>query len=182
MFGKGKKEKDIQKVLEGLTPEEKQDLLESLKADESNEQKGNETNENSTNGANPTETNESEKVVEGATTSNDNSPVEQEEQAQQEPTQPNMLRVEDVMLKSDFEKYLEEFNKRLDASNEKLTALEKHNADLEAKNNELAKENEDLKAKYENNSFGNYGNRANDDKGESNKKESFKDYADKYFK
>ena len=107
MFGKGKKEKDIQKVLEGLTPEEKQDLLESLKADESNEQKGNETNENSTNGANPTETNESEKVVEGATTSNDNNPVEQEEQAQQEPTQPNAISVDDVMLKSDFEKYLE---------------------------------------------------------------------------
>lgn len=182
MFGKGKKEKDIQKVLEGLTPEEKQDLLESLKADESNEQKGNETNVDSTNGADVKPTSESEKVVEGATTSNDNNPVVEEQQAQEEQEPTNAIPIEDVMLKSDFEKYLEEFNKRLDASNEKLTALEKHNADLEAKNNALAKENEDLKAKYENNSFGNYGNRSNDDKGESNKKESFKDYADKYFK
>ena len=63
MFGKGKKEKDIQKVLEGLTPEEKQDLLESLKTDESNEQKGNETNVDSTNGADVKPTNESEKVI-----------------------------------------------------------------------------------------------------------------------
>ena len=150
-------------------------------ADESNEQKGNLTDANSTNDANVQPTNESEKVVEGATTSNDNNPVEEEQQAQeQEPT--NAIPIEDVMLKSDFQKYLEEFNKKLDASNEKLTALEKHNADLEAKNNALAKENEDLKAKYENNSFGNYGNRATDNKGENNKKESFKDYADKYFK
>ena len=59
MFGKGKKEKDIQKMLDGLTPEEKSDLFESLKAlqeaktDENNEQKGNETDKNSTDGANP---------------------------------------------------------------------------------------------------------------------------------
>lgn len=180
MFGKGKKEKDIQKVLEGLTPEEKQDLLEALKGDESNEQKGNETNENSTNGATEVDASaNNEKVNEGAATPNDTNPASNEGEAQ--PTE--AIPVSEVMLKSDFQKYVEQFDTRFKSLEEKNTALENQNKDLTDKNNALAKENEDLKAKYENGSFGNYNNKANDDKNNDGKpKESFTEYANKYFK
>lgn len=179
MFGKGKKEKDIQKVLEGLTPEEKSDLLEALKGDESKEQKGDETNVSPTNeSANQEVANANdEKGNEGAEIPNDTTPATDEE-AQQS----NAISVDDVMLKGDFQKYVEQFENRFKAIEEKNATLENQNKELNDKNVALQKENEDLKAKYENNSFGQYGNKANDDKNNSTTKESFQAYADKYFK
>lgn len=186
MFGKGKKEKDIQKMLDGLTLEEKSDLFESLKAlqevktdaktDENNEQKGNETDKNSTDGANPEVANvNDEKVNEGATTSNDTNPATDDE-AQQ----PNALSVDDVMLKSDFEKYLEQFENRFKGLEEKNATLENQNKDLTDKNKALEDENAKLKEKYENGSFGQYGNKANDDKNNSTTKETFDTYKNKF--
>ena len=187
MFGKGKKEKDIQKMLEGLTPEEKSDLLEALKGEESEEQKGEETNENSTNeSVNQEVANANdEKVNEGAEIPNDTNPATDGEA---QPT--DAIPVSEVMLKSDFAKYLEQFENRFKNIEEKNAQLENQKAQLENQNKELTdkataleKENEDLKEKYENNSFGNYGNKSNDDKVNGvAPKESFKEYADKYFK
>lgn len=179
MFGKGKKEKDIQKVLEGLTPEEKQDLLEALKGDENNEQKGEDTSKDSTNGVDSDSANgNDEKVNEGATTSNDTNPADNDENTQE----PNAIPVSEVMLKSDFQEYLNQFETRFKNLEDKNTALENQNKELTDKNTALAKENEDLKAKYENNSFGNYGNKANDDKNTNKEKENFNTYMGKFFK
>lgn len=166
MFGKGKKEKDIQKLLEGLTPEEMNDLTEAINA-YNESQKGNATNENSSNAQD--NASENEKSNEVAPTTDDTTPAENNEQ------QPNAIPIENVMLKSDFEEYVKQFE-------EKFSNVQKENEELKNKNSELEKEKEDLKEKYEKGSFGNYTDKSANASQQVKTKETFKEYTDKFFK
>lgn len=166
MFGKGKKEKDITKMLEGLTPEEMQDLQEAING-YNESQKGNATNETNSENQAQQSASENEKSNEVAKTTDDTTPADNE--------QHNAIPIENVMLKSDFDEYVKKFEER-------LNGLANENEDLKKKNQELEKQNGDLKEKYENNSFGNYKNNATNGNQEVKPKETFKDYTDKFFK
>lgn len=176
MFGKNKKERDLSQLLEKLTPEEKQDLVAKL----------NETSE----GEKPSETTPAstetkvveedvdktiaEKGKEGAKTPVEDTPATETEQPQVQEEQPNAIPIENVMLKSDFEKYIQDFEAR-------LNGVKKENEQLQAENKQLAQENEELKEKYENGSFGNYNNRNTNSNNEKPAKESYDEYMKKFF-
>lgn len=175
MFGKGKKEKDVVKMLDGLSAEEKQDLFELLKGTQEvkadNTSKENPTSETST-------TNE-EKAVEVAKTTDDTNPdvsQVQEVAEQQEAQEMEAIPISEVLTKGEAQKYFEAFEER-------LKSLEEKNASLEKENSELKQNNEELKEKYENNSFGNYTQRdVNTNTNDNKKGETAKDYFDKFFK
>lgn len=170
MFGKSKKEKDIQSMLEGLTPEQMKDLQEAINSYNAS-QEGNATNENSTNVEKETTANaNSEKGNEVAKTTDDTTPADDSNQQE-----PNAIPIENVMLKSDFEEYVKKFEDR-------LNGVASENKELKDKNEALAKENEELKQKYEKNSFGTYKNNSTNGNQEVKPKEDFKSYTSKFFK
>lgn len=176
MFGKGKKEKDVVKMLDGLSAEEKQDLFELLKGTQE-VKADNTSNENPTS---ETSTTEKEKAVEVAKTTDDTSPdVSQQVQEvaeQQEAQEMEAIPISEVLTKGEAQKYFEAFEER-------LKSLEEKNATLEKENSELKQNNEELKEKYENNSFGNYTQRdVNTNTNDNKKGETAKDYFDKFFK
>lgn len=178
MFGKGKKEKDVVKMLDGLSAEEKQDLFELLKGTQE-VKADNTSNENPTS---ETSTTNEEKAVEVAKTTDDTNPdVSQvqpvaEQQEQQEAQEMEAIPISEVLTKGEAQKYFEAFEAR-------LKSLEEKNASLEKENSELKQNNEELKEKYENNSFGNYTQRdVNTNTNDNKKGETAKDYFDKFFK
>lgn len=178
MFGKGKKEKDVVKMLDGLSAEEKQDLFELLKGTQE-VKADNTSNENPTS---ETSTTNEEKAVEVAKTTDDTSPdVAQvqpvaEQQEQQEAQEMEAIPISEVLTKGEAQKYFEAFEAR-------LKSLEEKNASLEKENSELKQNNEELKEKYENNSFGNYTQRdVNTNTNDNKKGETAKDYFNKFFK
>lgn len=175
MFGKGKKEKDVVKMLDGLSAEEKQDLFELLKGTQE-VKADNTSNENPTS---ETSTTNEEKAVEVAKTTDDTSPdvsQVQEVAEQQEAQEMEAIPISEVLTKGEAQKYFEAFETR-------LKSLEEKNASLEKENSELKQNNEELKEKYENNSFGNYTQRdVNTNTNDSKKGETAKDYFDKFFK
>lgn len=179
MFGKGKKEKDVVKMLDGLSAEEKQDLFELLKGTQE-VKADNTSNENPTS---ETSTTNEEKAVEVAKTTDDTSPDESQVQPveeimkeQQEAQEMEAIPISEVLTKGEAQKYFEAFEERLKAQEEK-------NATLEKENSELKQNNEELKEKYENNSFGNYTQRdVNTNTNDNKKGETAKDYFDKFFK
>lgn len=175
MFGKGKKEKDVVKMLDGLSAEEKQDLFELLKGTQE-VKADNTSNENPTS---ETSTTNEEKAVEVAKTTDDTSPdvsQVQEVAEQQEAQEMEAIPISEVLTKGEAQKYFEAFETR-------LKSLEEKNATLEKENSELKQNNEELKEKYENNSFGNYTQRdVNTNTNDNKKGETAKDYFDKFFK
>lgn len=175
MFGKGKKEKDVVKMLDGLSAEEKQDLFELLKGTQE-VKADNTSNENPTS---ETSTTNEEKAVEVAKTTDDTSPdvsQVQEVAEQQEAQEMEAIPISEVLTKGEAQKYFEAFEER-------LKSLEEKNATLEKENSELKQNNEELKEKYENNSFGNYTQRdVNTNTNDNKKGETAKDYFDKFFK
>lgn len=175
MFGKGKKEKDVVKMLDGLSAEEKQDLFELLKGTQE-VKADNTSNENPTS---ETSTTNEEKAVEVAKTTDDTNPdvsQVQEVAEQQEAQEMEAIPISEVLTKGEAQKYFEAFEER-------LKSLEEKNATLEKENSELKQNNEELKEKYENNSFGNYTQRdVNGNTNDNKKGETAKDYFDKFFK
>lgn len=172
MFGKGKKEKDVLKMVESLSAEEKQDLIEALMPQEN---KAQEQPSQPTQQEQETSTNEQEKVVEGAPTPVDtNQDVSNNENPSQEQGE-NGIPIDDVMLKSEAQKYFESFEA-------KLNSIVKENQDLKNAKAELEAQNKELKDKYENNSFGNYNDKSTNDNNKSNNYESANDYFSKFFK
>lgn len=175
MFGKGKKEKDVVKMLDGLSAEEKQDLFELLKGTQE-VKADNTSNENPTS---ETSTTNEEKAVEVAKTTDDTNPdvsQVQEVAEQQEAQEMEAIPISEVLTKGEAQKYFEAFEER-------LKSLEEKNASLEKENSELKQNNEELKEKYENNSFGNYTQRdVNTNTNDNKKGETAKDYFDKFFK
>lgn len=175
MFGKGKKEKDVVKMLDGLSAEEKQDLFELLKGTQE-VKADNTSNENPTS---ETSTTNEEKAVEVAKTTDDTNPdvsQVQEVAEQQEAQEMEAIPISEVLTKGEAQKYFEAFEAR-------LKSLEEKNASLEKENSELKQNNEELKEKYENNSFGNYTQRdVNTNTNDNKKGETAKDYFDKFFK
>lgn len=175
MFGKGKKEKDVVKMLDGLSAEEKQDLFELLKGTQE-VKADNTSNENPTS---ETSTTNEEKAEEVAKTTDDTSPdvsQVQEVAEQQEAQEMEAIPISEVLTKGEAQKYFEAFETR-------LKSLEEKNASLEKENSELKQNNEELKEKYENNSFGNYTQRdVNTNTNDNKKGETAKDYFDKFFK
>lgn len=175
MFGKGKKEKDVLKMVESLSAEEKQDLIEALMPQESQaqeqplQQPQQETQQE-------TSTNEKEKVVEVAKTTDDtNQDVSNNETPNQEQDNGgNGISIDDVMLKSEFQKYVESFEAKFNSVIKENQDLKNQKAELEAKNNEY-------REKYENNSFGNYKDNSTNDNNKSNNYESASDYFSKFF-
>lgn len=175
MFGKGKKEKDVVKMLDGLSAEEKQDLFELLKGTQE-VKADNTSNENPTS---ETSTTNEEKAVEVAKTTDDTNPdvsQVQEVAEQQEAQEMEAIPISEVLTKGEAQKYFEAFEER-------LKSVEEKNATLEKENSELKQKNEELKEKYENNSFGNYTQRdVNTNTNDNKKGETAKDYFDKFFK
>lgn len=175
MFGKGKKEKDVVKMLDGLSAEEKQDLFELLKGTQE-VKADNTSNENPTS---ETSTTKKEEAGEVAKTTDDTSPdvsQVQEVAEQQEAQEMEAIPISEVLTKGEAQKYFEAFELR-------LKSLEEKNATLEKENSELKQNNEELKEKYENNSFGNYTQRdVNTNTNDNKKGETAKDYFDKFFK
>ena len=131
MFGKGKKEKDIVAVLKDLTPEERADLYEALKPTEDTAKVENNST-NSKNAETTEATTKEEKVIEASEKANDNNPVVEETNQQE-----NGIPISDVMLKSEFQKYVDSFEA-------KFNAIVKENKDLKEANDKLAKEKEEL--------------------------------------
>ena len=185
MFGKGKKEKDVVKMLDGLSAEEKQDLFELLKGTQE-VKADNTSNENPTS---ETSTTNEEKAVEVAKTTDDTSPdvaqvqpVEEQEQ-QQEAQEMEAIPISEVLTKGEAQKYFEAFEARLKSLEDKNASLEKENSELKQNNEELKRNNEELKEKYENNSFGNYTQRdVNTNTNDNKKGETAKDYFGRFFK
>lgn len=175
MFGRGNKEKNIQKMLDNLSPDEKNDLLALLQGDN---EKGENASENSTasNVENQNTTNPNdEKPNEVAKTTDEVEPVvSKDNQQNEQEKQGNLISVDDIMLKDDFKKYVEDFEKR-------YNVVIKEKEEMQLQNETLAKENEELKQKYENTSFGNYTTKSTDGKVEPKKNETFDDYANQFF-
>lgn len=170
MFGKGKKEKDIVAVLKDLTPEERADLYEALKPTEDTAKVENNST-NSKNAETTETTTKEEKVIEASEKANDNNPVVEETDQQE-----NGIPISDVMLKSEFQKYVDSFEA-------KFNAIVKENKDLKEANDKLAKEKEELHNKYETDSFGNYDNKAhNGNANDGKQRETAQDYISKFFK
>lgn len=177
MFGKGKKEKDVLKMVESLSAEEKQDLIEALMPQE-NQAQEQPQEQPQQEIKNETSTNEQEKVVEVAKTtddtnqdvSNNENPIQQEQQDEGG----NGISIDDVMLKSEAQKYFESFEA-------KLNSIMKENQDLKNQKAELEAQNKEYKDKYENNAFGNYNDKSTNDNNKSNNYESASDYFSKFF-
>lgn len=168
MFGKNKKEKELSQLLEKLTPEEKQDLISKL-TETSEGEKPSETTPTTTETKVVEEKVDKpnvEKSDEGAKTPVEDTPATETEQPQVQ-EQPNAIPIENVMLKSDFEKYIQDFEARLNG--------------VKKENEQLAQENKELKEKYENGSFGNYNNHNTDGTNDKPAKESYDEYMKKFF-
>ena len=160
-------------MVETLSAEERKDLIEALMPQEN---KAQEQPSQPTQQEQETSTNEQEKVVEGAPTpvdtnqdvSNNENPIQQEQGE-------NGIPIDDVMLKSEAQKYFESFEA-------KLNSIVKENQDLKNQKAELEAQNKELKDKYENNSFGNYNDKSTNDNNKSNNYESADEYFSKFFK
>ena len=172
MFGKGKKEKDIFNMVESLTPEQKADLVALLQ--ETNEPKVEDTPKE-TQKETATATNEKENVNEVATKTDDTNAAEQQSGDETPDNSRAGIDINDVMLKSEFQKYVESFEA-------KYEAVVKENKDISEKYAELENKNKELAEKYEKGSFGNYTDKSTNDFNEKKEYESAKDYFNKFFK
>ena len=172
MFGKGKKEKDIFNMVESLTPEQKADLVALLQ--ETNEPKVEDTPKE-TQKETATATNEKENVNEVATKTDDTNAAEQQSGGETPDNSRAGIDINDVMLKSEFQKYVESFEA-------KYEAVVKENKDISEKYAELENKNKELAEKYEKGSFGNYTDKSTNDFNEKKEYESAKDYFNKFFK
>lgn len=172
MFGKGKKEKDIFNMVDGLTPEQRADLIEYLKPMEEAKV---EENTKETQKENATATNEKESVNEVETKTDDTNVAEQPNGDETPDNSRAGIDINDVMLKSEFQKYVESFEA-------KFEAVTKENKDLAQKNTELEAKNKELAEKYEKGSFGNYNDKSTNDFNKGKEYESANDYFNKFFK